>query len=74
MRLPEPKFDINTAAHRKVRYVLLKPDALHDALLDIVTKGRKVWTLSEWEALVADIEGSDLTVGEYIQPFLADES
>jgi len=56
-------------AHRKVCYVLQKQDQLHFALLDIVSQGRSDWTLAEWESLVADIESSDLTVGEYIQPY-----
>jgi len=69
MKLPTPHFDINTMLHRKVRYVLQKPDALHDALLQIVTLGKSDWDQQEWDALVADIESSDLTVGEYIKPY-----
>jgi hypothetical protein len=69
MRLPTPHFDINTMLHRKVKYVLQKPDNLHDALLEIVTQGKSDWDQQEWEALVADIESSDLTVGEYIKPY-----
>jgi hypothetical protein len=67
MRVPDkPPFDINTMLHRKVRYVLDKQGDLQDALLDIVTQGKKEWSVQEWQQLVDDIQASDLTVGEYI--------
>lgn len=61
--------NINKMLHRKVKYVLQQPDDLCDAVLDIVTAGRDVWNLEDWNALVQHIESSELTVGEYIAPF-----
>ena len=63
--------NINTMLHRKVKYVLQQPDDLCDAVLDIVTNGRDGWNMEDWNVLVAHIETSELTVGEYIAPFEA---
>jgi|TARA_R110000822_G_scaffold24946_14_gene75705 hypothetical protein len=66
MKLPEKVFNIDSLAHRKVRYILNKPSQLQDAVLDIVAGTKAKWTVKEWLAVTSKIESSDLTVGEYI--------
>jgi hypothetical protein len=69
MKIPEKVFNIDSLAHRKVRYILDKPSQLQDAVLDIIADGRDMWTVEEWLAVTSKIEASDLTVGEYINQF-----
>ena len=69
MKIPEKVFNIDSLAHRKVRYILDKPSQLQDAVLDIIADGRDMWTVEEWLAVTSKIEASDLTVGEYLNQF-----
>ena len=69
MKIPEKVFNIDSLAHRKVRYILDKPSQLQDAVLDILADGRDMWTVKEWLAVTSKIEASDLTVGEYLNQF-----
>jgi|TARA_R110000751_G_scaffold68028_2_gene138545 hypothetical protein len=69
MKIPEKVFNIDSLAHRKVRYILDKPSQLQDAVLDIIADGRDMWTVKEWLAVTSKIEASDLTVGEYLNQF-----
>tara|TARA_R110000868_G_scaffold181717_1_gene422673 strand:+ start:245 stop:472 length:228 start_codon:yes stop_codon:yes gene_type:complete len=69
MKLADAPFNLQSKAHRKVRYILDKPSQLQDAVLDILSDGKDKWTVKEWEALTSKIEVSDLTVGEYLNQF-----
>lgn len=69
MKLADAPFNLQSKAHRKVRYILDKPSQLQDAVLDIIADGKVKWTVKQWKKLVTDIESSDLTVGEYLNQF-----
>ena len=69
MKLADAPFNLQSKAHRKVRYILDKPSQLQDAVLDIIADGKVKWTVKQWKKLVSDIESSDLTVGEYLNQF-----
>ena len=53
-------------AHRIVR-VLAAESSEFTAALFLVARERKVkWELQEWEAVLADIDACELTVGEWL--------
>ena len=71
MKLSDAPFNLNSKAHLKVRYIFEKNDqALENAVLDLVCGENTRWTPKEWGVVIDHITSSDLTVGDYIKPYL----
>ena len=71
MKLANAPFNLQSKAHLKVRYIFEKNDhALENAVLDLVCGENTRWTPKEWGVVIDHITSSDLTVGDYIKPYL----
>lgn len=58
-------YSLDQDADRKIKYTLQKQGQLHDAVMDLVTQGKKEWAYDEWVELLAAVEASELTINEY---------
>lgn len=71
MKLADAPFNLQSKAHLKVRYIFEKNDhALENAVLDLVCGENTRWTPKEWGAVIDHITNSNLTIGDYIKPYL----
>ena len=57
--------DLAEYGHLLVRRAILRDDWVTEAIFDLAANGRTEWTLVEWDAVVAKIEESTLTVAEW---------
>ncbi len=71
MKLANAPFNLQSKAHLKVRYIFEKGDSdLEKAVLDVVCGEDTRWTLKEWGVVIKHITSSDLTIDEYIKPYV----
>ncbi len=71
MKIATAPFNLKSKAHLKVRYIFEKGDSdLEKAVLDLVCGENTRWTLKEWGVVIKHITSSDLTIGEYIAPYV----
>lgn len=71
MKLASAPFNLQSKAHLKVRYIFEKGDSdLEKAVLDVVCGEDTRWTLKEWGVVIKHITSSDLTIDEYIKPYV----
>lgn len=74
MKLSNAPFNLNSKAHLKVRYIFERNDTeLENAVLDLVCGEKKRFYPQEWEAVIEHITSSDLTIGQYIKPYVQGE-
>lgn len=60
-----PANDLADYGHLLVRRAIQRDDWVTEAIFDLAADGQTEWTLVEWDAVVAKIESSDLTVAEW---------
>lgn len=71
MKIAIAPFNLKSKAHLKVRYIFEKGDSdLEKAVLDLVCGENTRWTLKEWGVVIKHITSSDLTIGEYVAPYV----
>lgn len=61
-----PDRDLSAHGSLLVRRAVLHDDWISDAILNMAAGTRRDWTLAEWDALLSEIMGCDLTVEEWI--------
>ena len=49
-----------------VRRAIDRDDWIAEAIFDIAANGKREWTPSEWEALLTEISGDDMTIADFI--------
>jgi len=49
-----------------VRRVVDRNDELSEAIFDLAADGQTEWTLEDWDTLVAELTGSNLTVDDWL--------
>jgi hypothetical protein len=49
-----------------VRRAVDRDDWISEALLDIAANGQKEWTPAQWDALLAEISGNDMSIDEFL--------
>jgi hypothetical protein len=60
--------EIHAHAHRLVRAVAREAHTrVAQELFELAADGRKTWTHAEWQAVLAALDSSRLTVGEWLQ-------
>lgn len=49
-----------------VRRAVTRDDWISDAILDLAAGEKDHWSLEEWETLLSEILGSDMTIDEWL--------
>lgn len=66
MTIGRPANDLSAHGNLLVRRAVLRDDWIADALLDIAAADQTEWTLEEWQALLTELESSDMTISEFL--------
>lgn len=49
-----------------VRRAINRDDWIADALLDLAAGDQTEWTVQEWDALLTELEASDMTIDDFL--------
>ena len=58
---------LHTAGHRLVRAVAAEATPYADALFAIVRQRSREWQSEEWEAVLAELDASAMTLSEFLE-------
>lgn len=61
-----PTNNLADHGHLLVRRAVNRSDWIADALLELAAADQQCWTLAEWDALLAELDSSDMTISEFI--------
>ena len=63
-----PDLAVDLADHSSLllRRAIARDDDVTEAIFDLAADGQTEWTLEDWDTLVAGLEASTLTVGEWL--------
>jgi hypothetical protein len=57
---------LQQVSHRKVRLLAAESNPYAAALFGVVLERQVEWPLADWDAALAELDGCDLTVGEWL--------
>lgn len=63
---PGPADILRDHPHLLVRRILCRDDELTDALLTLAAGDTKKWSVQEWDALLAELAGSEETLEDWL--------
>lgn len=62
----QPDNDLRDHGRLLVRRAVFRDDWITDALLDLAAGDQHEWTPQEWDTLLAEVSGSDMTIDEFL--------
>lgn len=66
MHMIEKPLDLREHGRLLVRRAVQRDDAIAEALLDLAAGDQREWTPQQWDALLTELDASDMTIDEWL--------